>query len=95
MIGAMLVETNMIAHERQRRRNRHFRQAVVWMQEMCARGELESACNLGAFSLYDGIYLVDRRRTIIYMSGIAANLFRSAGIATEVHEQPLASLESR
>ena len=94
VIGAMLVETNMIAHERQRRRNRHFRQAVVWLQEMCARGELESARNLGAFSLYDGIYLVDRQRTIIYMSGIAANLFRSAGIATEVHEQPLSSLET-
>ncbi|MFO7697687.1 MAG: histidine kinase N-terminal domain-containing protein [Anaerolineae bacterium] len=31
VIGAMLVETNMIAHERQRRRNRHFRQALVWM----------------------------------------------------------------
>ena len=93
VIGAMLVETNMIAHERQRRRNRHFRQAVMWIQEMCVRGELESARNLGAFSLYDGIYLVDRRRTIIYMSGIAANLFRSAGIATEVHEQPLSSLE--
>ena len=94
VIGAIVVETNMIAHERQRRRNRHFRQAVVWLQEMCVRGELESARNLGAFSLYDGIYLVDRQRTIIYMSGIAANLFRSAGIATEVHEQPLSSLES-
>jgi two-component sensor histidine kinase len=93
VIGAMLVETNMIAHERQRRRNRHFRQAVVWMQEMCVRGELESARSLGGFSLYDGIYQVDRHRTIIYMSGIAANLFRSAGIATEVHEQPLSSLE--
>jgi two-component sensor histidine kinase/PAS domain-containing protein len=95
VIGAMLVETNMIAHERQRRRNRHFRQAVVWMQEMCVRGELDSARSLGGFSLYDGIYLVDRHRTIIYMSGIAANLFRSAGIATEVHEQPLASLEDQ
>jgi two-component sensor histidine kinase len=93
VVGAMLVETNMIAHERQRRRNRHFRQSVIWMQEMCARGELDSGGALSGFSLYDGVYLVDRRRTIIYMSGIAANLFRSAGIATEVHEQPLASLE--
>jgi two-component sensor histidine kinase len=93
VVGAMLVETNMIAHERQRRRNRHFRQAVIWLQEMCARGELDSGGALSGFSLYDGVYLVDRRRTIIYMSGIAANLFRSAGIAAEVHEQPLGSLE--
>lgn len=95
VIGAMLVETNMIAHERQRRRAQRFRQAVVWLQEMCARGELESAAGLGAFTLYDGIYLVDQNRSIIYMSGIAANLFRSAGIIPEVHEQPLATLEEQ
>jgi two-component sensor histidine kinase len=95
VVGAMLVETNMIAYERQRRRNRHFRQAVIWLQEMCARGELDSGGALNGFSLYDGVYLVDRQRTIIYMSGIAANLFRGAGIATEVHEQPLSSLEDQ
>uniref|UniRef100_A0A7C1JIX4 histidine kinase n=1 Tax=Caldilinea aerophila TaxID=133453 RepID=A0A7C1JIX4_9CHLR len=93
VIGAMLVETNMIAHERQRRRNRHFRQAVVWLQEMCVRGELESAATLSRFSLYDGVYLVDSTRTVVYMSGIAANLFRSIGITPEVHGQQLTSLE--
>ncbi|MBW7882890.1 MAG: sensor histidine kinase [Caldilineaceae bacterium] len=93
VIGAMVVETNMIAHERQRRRHRHFRQAVVWMQEMCARGELESAGILSSFSLYDGIYLVDSERTVIYMSGIAANMFRSIGVTPEVRNQPLSSLE--
>ncbi|PJF46102.1 MAG: hypothetical protein CUN48_15510, partial [Candidatus Thermofonsia Clade 3 bacterium] len=93
VIGAMLVETNMIAHERQRRRNRHFRQAVVWLQEMCVRGELESAATLSRFSLYDGVYMVDPTRTVVYMSGIAANLFRSIGITPEVHGQQLASLE--
>jgi two-component sensor histidine kinase len=93
VIGAMLVETNMIAHERQRRRNRHFRQAVVWMQEMCARGELESGAILPSFSIYDGVYMVDATRTIVYMSGIAANLFRSTGITPAVREQQLAALE--
>ena len=93
VIGAMLVETNMIAHERQRRRNRHFRQAVVWMQEMCARGELESASTLSSFSLYDGVYMVDQTRTVVYMSGIAANLFRSIGITPEVRDQRLDALE--
>lgn len=93
VIGAMLVETNMIAHERQRRRDRNFRQAVVWMQEMCARGELESGAVLPNFSLYDGVYLVDHTRTVVYMSGIAANLFRSTGITPEVREQRLEALE--
>lgn len=93
VIGAILVETNMIAHERQRRRNRHFRQAVVWMQEMCARGELESAITLGSFTIYDGVYMVDHARAVVYMSGIAANLFRSIGVTPEVQGQQLASLE--
>ncbi len=93
VIGAVLVETNMIAHERQRRRNRHFRQAVVWMQEMCARGELESAASISGFSLYDGVYMVDHNRTVVYLSGIAANLFRSIGMTPDVRDQPLESLE--
>ncbi|MCB0147519.1 MAG: histidine kinase N-terminal domain-containing protein, partial [Caldilineaceae bacterium] len=93
VIGALLIETNMIAHERQRRRNRHFRQAVVWMQEMCARGELETAASISGFSLYDGVYMVDHNRTVVYLSGIAANLYRSIGITPEVRDQPLESLE--
>jgi two-component sensor histidine kinase len=93
VIGAMVVETNMIAHERQQRRNRHFRQAVVALQEMCTRGELASALDVGPFTIYDGIYLVDIDRTILYMSGISANLFRSIGVIPEVRNQRLAALE--
>jgi hypothetical protein len=55
------------------------------MQEMCARGELESGAILPSFSIYDGVYLVDTPH-ILYMSGIAANLFRSTGITPEVRE---------
>ena len=91
--GALVVETNLIAHERQRRRSREFRRAMVWLQEMCARGELASAEQLGAFTLYDGIYLVDHSHVIIYMSGIAANLLRGAGITPEVSGQLLTALE--
>ena len=93
--GAILVETNLIAHERQRRRSHAFRRAVVCLQEMCVRGELASAVDLGTFTLYDGIYLVDRNHVIAYMSGIAANLFRGADITPEVSNQPLTSLEAQ
>ncbi|MBP8292165.1 MAG: sensor histidine kinase [Caldilineaceae bacterium] len=93
VIGAMVVETNMIAHERQQRRNRHFRQAVVALQEMCTRGELSSALDVGPFTIYDGIYLVNMDRTLLYMSGISANLFRSIGVIPEMRNQRLAALE--
>jgi two-component system, sensor histidine kinase PdtaS len=51
IIGAMVIETNMIAHERQRRRHGSFRRAVPGLQEMCMRGELASAAGLSRFSL--------------------------------------------
>jgi two-component sensor histidine kinase len=94
-VAALAIETNMIAHERQLRRSRTFRQATTWLQDMCIRGELASAAGLSRFGLYDGIYLVDRTRTIIYMSGIASNLFRSAGLAVDMQGQSISELESQ
>jgi two-component sensor histidine kinase len=95
VIAALVIETNMIAHERQRRRHRSFRQAVIWLQDMCMRGELACAAKMGRFDLYDGIYLVDRSRTIIYMSGIASNLFRSVGLAVDIQGQQVSELETQ
>lgn len=93
VIAALVVETNMFAHERHRRRDPAFRQAVDWLQTMCLRGELAGAAELSRFGLYDGIYLVDRSRTINYMSGIAANLYRSIGMAVDMEGQRVAELE--
>lgn len=94
VIAAMLVETNMIAHERQRRRNHHFRRAVLWLQEMCVRGEIEGVEPLGRFGQYDGVYLVNRNRTVIYMSGIASNLFRTIGIVIDMVGEQVSILEA-
>jgi two-component sensor histidine kinase len=93
VIGALVLETNMVAHERHRRRNRSFRQAVRWLQEMCLRGELDNTANLNRFDQYDGSYLVDVRRKVVYMSGIAANLYRAIGILSDIREQSVDSLE--
>ncbi len=93
VIATLVVETNMIAHERQLRRDLAFRQATLWLLEMCLAGELAGAERLTRFGIYDGIYLVDRSRTIAYMSGIAANLFRSAGLAVDIAGQQLTELE--
>jgi two-component sensor histidine kinase len=93
VIAAMMVETSMIAHERQRRRNHHFRRAVLWLQEMNVRGELDGAEALDRFGQYDGIYLVDRNRTIKYMSGIASNLFRTIGLVIDAVGEQVSILE--
>ena len=93
VIGALAIEFNMFAYERHRRRSRIFRDAVRTLLHMCAQGELECASSLSRFGLYDGIYLVDRSRTILYMSGIAGNLFRASGVAVDVEGQPVSELE--
>ncbi len=94
VIGALLFETNMLAYERQRRRNRSFRQAVIWLQQMCLAGELESTRNLSRFGLYDGIYLVDHRRVITYVNGIAGNMLRSIGLMANLQGKPISELET-
>ncbi len=95
VVAAFVVETTMIAHERQRRRDRHFQQAVGFLLEMCAQGELASGERLTRFGLYDGVYLVDRSRNVLYMSGIAANLFRTIGLPASLHNLPLGDLEAQ
>lgn len=93
-IAALVVETTLIAHERQKRRDRHFQQAVQYLIEQCASGGMESAARLTRFGLYDGVYLVDRSRKVTYMSGIAANMFRAIGVPAMLHDQPLDELEA-
>lgn len=93
VIAAFVVETNMIAHERQRRRDPNFRRAVLWLQTMCMRGEITGTEEMSRFGLYDGIYVVDRNRLVTYMSGITANLFRSIGLAVDMEGQQVSELE--
>ncbi len=93
-IGAFVVETNMLAYERQRRRNRYFQRAVPGVQEMCLHGEITNAEILGRFGIYDGIYLVDHERRIRYASGNATNLFRTAGIVRDPHGAHISMLEA-
>jgi two-component sensor histidine kinase len=93
VIAAMLVETNMIEFERHRRRDKPFRRAVHWLQEMSVRGEIEIPDKLAGFGSLDGIYLVDEQSCIRYMSGIATNLYRSIGLVKDMRGRHISALE--
>jgi len=92
-IAVLLIEMNMIEHERHRRRDRNFRRAVHWLQLMGARGELENPEELRRFGPYDGIYFIGRDRRIVYMSGIASNLFRTIGLFSDMRGRNVSALE--
>jgi two-component sensor histidine kinase len=79
LLGALSIETNLIEHERHRRRSKVFQQALRQLQGMLLRGELESAGQLSPFGEHDGIMVVDNQRWIRYASGIATNLYRRVG----------------
>lgn len=95
VIAVVLIEMNMIEYERHRRRDRLFRQAVYWLQMMAVRGEIEIAGIAHSFGSLDGIYLVDERAYIRYLSGIAMNLFRSIGLVADMRGGPVSDLEEQ
>jgi two-component sensor histidine kinase len=91
-IAVLSIETNLLAHERHRRRSPAFRQALQQLQEMALRGEMAGADRLSSFGEHDGILVVDRQRRIQYTSGIAANLYRRIGYMSSLVRESVDSL---
>ncbi len=79
VIAVFSVETNLLEHERHRRRNLVFQQALLQLQMMAQRAQLVGAETLSPFGEHDGIIVADRERVIRYASGIATNLYRRIG----------------
>jgi hypothetical protein len=65
VLGALSIETNLIEHERHRRRSKVFQQALRQLQEMLLRGELEGGEQLSPFGEHDGIMVVESLPTSI------------------------------
>jgi len=93
-IAALSAETNLIAHERHRRRHRSFRRAVRWLMGMASHGELVGAASLSRFGEWDGVLYVDAQRRITYLSGIANNLYRRLGYLVDLRGTLLADLQT-
>jgi two-component sensor histidine kinase len=94
LLGALTVETHLFEHERQQRRRRPFQRALRWLQCMLARGELLGVDKLSPFGEYDGIMVVSTGKRILYMSGIATNLYRRLGYLKSLVGQRLTDLDT-
>ena len=94
-IAALQVETNLIAWERQKRRDLPFRRAVEWLQAMELRGDLASGARLGPFGEWDGVLFVDEGYRIRYVSGIANNLYRRLGYLDDLHGKHIGDLNTK
>ena len=79
IIGALSIETNLIEHERHRRRNRDYQRALRLFQESVTAGDLRGAEDLSPFSEHDGLLVLDAEKHIVYASSIATSLYRKLG----------------
>jgi len=94
LLALLSVETSLIQLERHRQRHPAFRRAIEWLKRMCLRGQLSAGEGLHPFGEWDGVYFVDPQRRIVYMSGIATNLFRRLGYMEDLRGKRLAFLNT-
>ncbi len=94
VMAVLSIETNLLAHERHRRRSPAFRRALRRLQDMVLRGELAGAEEMSPFGEHDGIVVVSLQRRIEYASGIAANLYRRIGYMSSLVNQSLYDLDT-
>jgi len=95
VIAALRIETNLLEHERQRRRSHVFQRVTLQLQRMAQYGRLIGADTLTPFGESDGIIVVDRTRVIRYVSGVAMNLYRRIGYLGDLVGRPLSNLATQ
>lgn len=95
VIGAVLIETNLLESERLKRRSEVFQRMLRAFQQMALRGQPEGIGALSAFGEHDGVIVGDADGIIRYMSGIAVNLYRNIGYGEPLVGKPLSYLETR
>lgn len=79
IIGVLSQESNLIDHERQRRRAKPFQRAVAALRDSLLKEGLAGAADLSPFGEHDGVLFIDVEGHIQYASGIVSNLYRRAG----------------
>ncbi len=94
VIAYVVRDAYWLQHERHRRRSRVFQWALLAFTLMVVRGELRGGENITPFGEYDGIVYVSTDRRILYMSGIAAELYRNLGYRDSLIGRRLSELDT-
>jgi len=94
LIAVMAMDSYWLAHERHRRRSRAFQRALADFVWMVLRGDLRGAEGLTPFGEHDGIVYVGADRRVLYMSGIAAGMYRHLGYRDSLVGRRITELET-
>ena len=95
IIALLAFDRTLIQEERQRHRQPAFRYTIDLLQRMNAHGQLVGADKLSPFTENDGIIVVNRKRQVQYVSGIANSLYNRAGFMFRLEGLPLDQLPTR
>jgi two-component sensor histidine kinase len=94
IIAVLAQDAYWLAHERHRRRNRAFQEALTGLVHMVLRGEMQGAHALTEFGEHDGVLYVGADFRVQYMSGIASELYRQLGYPDALIGHNLAELDT-
>lgn len=94
-MGLLAFDRTLIQEERQRHRQRSFRDTIELLQQQCAAGLIVGAEKLSPFAEHDGILIIDRGEVVQYASGIATSLYNQAGFMYPLAGLPLEQLPTR
>ena len=81
VIAALSFETSMREHERLRRKHSLFRKALLQLQDMVLRGQLEGCADISPPREHSGIMVVEQAGRVLYVNGIAENMYRKLGLS--------------
>ncbi len=94
VIGALVIEANLIGYVRQKARSKVFQKTVRILQAMLLAGLLRGVADLAPFTAHDGILVADGQHVIRYASGIATEQYRNLGYLDNLVGRKLISLDT-
>jgi two-component sensor histidine kinase len=94
VVAALVAETAVIEHERQRKRSAIYRRALVRLRDLVLEGRLEGGQNIGRLGVHDGVMVIDSNGQIRYVTAVAEWLYRLLGYADSLVDTQLSELDT-
>lgn len=94
LVAALSAETNVLEHERMRRKDPVLRRALAAIRQTVLEGRLRGAEHLGRLGEHDGLLVVDARGYIQYISTVAENQYRRLGYPESILHSQLSELDT-
>ncbi len=94
VVAALVTETAVIEHERQRRRSAIFRRALIRARDQIIEGRMEGGENISRLGVHDGMMVVESTGEIKYVTAVAEGLYRLLGYVDSLVNAQLSELDT-